>query len=70
MVMMRNFDLVLLRNVLIYFDENARKEVVSWIYDSLNRGGYLVIGYSETLRNVTKAFKIVYFDKVVAYKKE
>ncbi len=70
MVMMKNFDLILLRNVLIYFDENARKEVVSWIYDSLNRGGYLVVGYSETLRNVTKAFKIVYFDKVVAYKKE
>ncbi|CUS97272.1 chemotaxis protein methyltransferase CheR [Candidatus Kryptobacter tengchongensis] len=70
MVMMRNFDLVLLRNVLIYFDENARREVVSMVYDSMNRGGYLVVGYSETLRNLTKAFKVVYFDKTVAYKKE
>jgi chemotaxis protein methyltransferase CheR len=59
-----------LRNVLIYLDEGARREVVSLIYDSLNRGGYLMVGYSESLRNVTKAFKVVYFEKAVAYKKE
>ncbi len=70
MVLMKNFDLVLLRNVLIYFSEDARREVVASIYDSLNRGGYLVVGYSETLRNLTRAFKPVYFDKAVAYKKE
>ncbi len=70
MVLMKNFDLVLLRNVLIYFSEDAKGEVVSWIYDSLNRGGYLIVGYSETLRNLTKAFKPVYFNKMVAYKKE
>ncbi|CUS77285.1 chemotaxis protein methyltransferase CheR [Candidatus Kryptonium thompsonii] len=70
MVTMRNFDLILLRNVLIYFDENSRREVVSWIYDSLNRGGYLIVGYSESLRNLTKAFKVVYFDKTIGYKKE
>lgn len=70
MVMMRNFDLVLLRNVLIYFDENSRREVISMVYDSMNRGAYLVVGCSETLRNLTKAFKLVYFDKMIAYKKE
>ncbi len=70
MLGMRGFDLVLLRNVLIYLEEGARREVVSLIYDSLNRGGYLIVGYSESLRNVTKAFKVVYFEKVVAYKKE
>ncbi len=70
MVMMKNFDLVLLRNVLIYFDESSRREVVSQVYDSLNRGGYLIVGFSESLRNLTKAFKVVYFDKMVGYKKE
>lgn len=71
MASMKNFDLVLLRNVLIYLSQDARREVVASIYDSLNRGGYLVIGYSETLRDITKAFKLVYFDKkAVAYKKE
>lgn len=70
MVMMKNFDLVLLRNVLIYFDENSRREVISMVYNSMNRGAYLVVGCSETLRNLTKAFKIVYFDKMIAYKKE
>ena len=70
MLGMKGFDLVLLRNVLIYLDEGARREVVSLIYDSLNRGGYLMVGFSESLRNVTKAFKVVYFEKAVAYKKE
>lgn len=70
MVMMKNFDLVLLRNVLIYFDESSRREVVSWIYNSLNRGGYLIVGCSESLRNLTRAFKVVYFDKTIGYKKE
>lgn len=71
MASMKNFDLVLLRNVLIYLSQDARREVVASIYDLLNRGGYLVIGYSETLRDITKAFKLVYFDKkAVAYKKE
>lgn len=70
MVTMKNFDLVLLRNVLIYFDESSRREVVSLIYNSLNRGGYLIVGYSESLRNLTKAFEVVYFDKIVGYKKE
>lgn len=70
MISMKNFDLVLLRNVLIYFSEDAKREVVASIYDSLNHGGYLVVGYSETLRNLTKAFKPVYFDRAVAYKKE
>lgn len=70
MVLMKNFDLVLLRNVLIYFSEDVKREVVALIYDSLNRGGYLVVGYSETLRNLTKAFKPVYFNRAVAYKKE
>lgn len=70
MARMRNFDVVFLRNVLIYFNDDVRRQVVSSIYDSMNRGGYLVVGYSESLRGITKAFKIVYFEKAVAYKKE
>ncbi len=70
MKMMRDFDVVFAANVLIYFDFNSKQAVVSSIYDSLNRGGYFFVGYSETLYGLSQAFKPVHFDKAIAYRKE
>jgi chemotaxis protein methyltransferase CheR len=70
MKMMRNFDVVFAANVLIYFDLNSKQSVISSIYDSMNRGGYFFVGYSETLYGLTQAFKPVHFDKAIAYRKE
>ena len=67
---MFNFDIVFCANVLIYFDTNSKIKVVNQIYNSLNKGGYLFIGYSETLHNISKAFKILSFPKTIGYKKE
>lgn len=67
---MMNFDIIFCANVLIYFDVKSKIKVVSQLYNSLNRDGYLFIGYSETLHNISKAFKIVSFPKTVGYKKE
>jgi len=67
---MRSFDVVFAANVLIYFDFNSKQTVVSSIYDSLNKGGYFFVGYSETLYGLTQAFKPVHFDKAIAYRKE
>jgi chemotaxis protein methyltransferase CheR len=44
-------DLVLCRNVLIYFDEAARAEAVAGLVRALKPGGWLLVGYSETLRD-------------------
>ncbi len=70
MKMMRDFDVVFAANVLIYFDFNSKQAVVSSIYNSLNRGGYFFVGYSETLYGLSQAFKPVHFDKAIAYRKE
>ena len=67
---MRGFDVVFAANVLIYFDFNSKQTVVSSIYDSLNKGGYFFVGYSETLYGLTQVFKPVHFDKAIAYQKE
>jgi chemotaxis protein methyltransferase CheR len=67
---MRDFDIVFAANVLIYFDFNSKQAVVSSIYNSLNRGGYFFVGYSETLYGLSQAFKPVHFDKAIAYRKE
>lgn len=62
-------DVIFCRNVLIYFDDCAKQKSVSLLYDALRPGGYLLIGSSESLHNVTRAFKPVVYNKVVAYEK-
>ncbi|MCC6347484.1 MAG: protein-glutamate O-methyltransferase CheR [Nitrospirales bacterium] len=65
----RGMDLVFCRNVLIYFDEKAKQKAVSQLYDALRPGGYLFIGTSESLHNVTRAFRPVVINKVIIYQK-
>jgi chemotaxis protein methyltransferase CheR len=69
MKLMRNFDIIFCRNVLIYFDEASRKRVVEYFYDALNPGGYIFLGHSESILRITKAFEIVYFDSNIAFRK-
>ncbi|HNR50531.1 MAG: protein-glutamate O-methyltransferase CheR [Bacteriovoracaceae bacterium] len=68
--LMQGLDVVFCRNVLIYFDDAARKRFVSQLYDNLNPGGYLFIGHSESLHNISRAFKLVHFPGALGYKKE
>jgi chemotaxis protein methyltransferase CheR len=67
---MGSFDIVFCCNVLIYFDGPSKIQVVSNLYDALNRGGFLFIGYAESLHGISTAFKLENFPKTVAYKKE
>jgi chemotaxis protein methyltransferase CheR len=67
---MTHFDFIFCSNVLIYFDQKAKIQVVGDLYDSLNRGGYLFIGSSEMLHKISNAFKLVSFPKMTVYKKE
>lgn len=70
MKMMTGFDIIFCANVLIYFDTRSKIKVINSLYNSLNRDGYLFIGYSETLHGISKAFKLVSFPKTIGYKKE
>jgi chemotaxis protein methyltransferase CheR len=67
---MTNFDVIFCCNVLIYFDAASKIQVVSHLYDALNRDGYLFIGYAESLHGISTAFKLDNFPKTVAYRKE
>jgi chemotaxis protein methyltransferase CheR len=46
------FDLIFCRNVLIYFDDDAKDDVLRRLVRSLNPGAFLFVGYSESLRDV------------------
>lgn len=67
---MINFDVIFCANVLIYFDQSSKIKVINHLYNSLYKGGYLFIGYSETLHGISKAFKLTSFPKTIGYKKE
>ncbi|WP_319244847.1 protein-glutamate O-methyltransferase CheR [uncultured Propionivibrio sp.] len=47
------FDVIFLRNVMIYFDPETKTRVVHNLLPRLKSGGYLFIGHSETLNGIT-----------------
>jgi len=67
---MRYFDVIFCRNVLIYFDRRSKGEVLGRLYESLNPGGYLFLGSTETLFGIDSLFKPMRFPGCTAYKKE
>lgn len=55
----RKFHVIFCRNVMIYFDQETRESLVQRFYDSLEPGGYLFIGHSETIRRESSRFNYV-----------
>ncbi|MET0356845.1 MAG: protein-glutamate O-methyltransferase CheR [Cellvibrio sp.] len=53
------FDVIFLRNVMIYFDQETKRKVVSRILPYLKPGGYFFISHSESLNGVTDALNLV-----------
>jgi len=51
------FDVIFLRNVLIYFDTPTRQQVVERLVQRLKPKGWLFIGHSENLGNVTTSLR-------------
>ncbi|SDL40652.1 chemotaxis protein methyltransferase CheR [Maridesulfovibrio ferrireducens] len=62
-------EIVFCRNVIIYFDEPMKKKVINAYYDNLVPGGFLIIGHSESLHNITRAFKPVHHPGAIIYQK-
>ncbi|MCD6249353.1 MAG: protein-glutamate O-methyltransferase CheR [candidate division Zixibacteria bacterium] len=68
--LMSNMDAIFCRNVMIYFSEEVKKQIVRGFFNALTPGGYFYIGHSETLHGISKAFKLVYFKNALVYQKE
>jgi chemotaxis protein methyltransferase CheR len=56
---LREFDVIFLRNVMIYFDAQTKREVVSRMLPHLARGGHIVVGHSESLNGLSDALASV-----------
>lgn len=53
------FDLIFCRNVLIYFDNDSRAQVIQRLLDHLAPGGFLFVGHAESLTGVTDRVRYV-----------
>ena len=47
------FDVIFLRNVMIYFDADTKRHVVARLVEQLQPGGHLIVGHSESLNGLT-----------------
>jgi chemotaxis protein methyltransferase CheR len=61
-------DIIMLRNVLIYFDVETKKLILSRIRQVLRPDGYLFMGGAETTLNLDNAYEPVQIDKTVCYR--
>ncbi|MEO1052546.1 MAG: CheR family methyltransferase [Bacteroidota bacterium] len=59
---LRKYDIVFCRNVMIYFDSNAKKLVLDKFYDCLRPGGLLIIGFLDLLLPVLDKSKFDFCD--------
>ena len=62
-------DVILCRNVIMYFDAPTRRRVVTSFAEKLNAGGYLLLGHAESLIQVSNAFELRHLRSDLVYRK-
>ena len=62
------FDIIFCRNVLIYFAPEVKSKILNQFAASLNPGGYLMLGASESLAGLTDRFEMIRCNPGIVYK--
>lgn len=62
------FDIIFCRNVLIYFSADVKSKILNQFANSLNPGGYLMLGASESLTGLSDKFEMVRCNPGIIYK--
>lgn len=55
----RKMHIVFLRNVMIYFDKETKRQLIQKVYDSMEPGGYLFVGQTETIDRENVPFELI-----------
>ena len=64
-----NMDLILCRNVFIYFSQTAIEKTLNKFYDALCPLGYLLVGHTELYNQKSNRFHIKMFEESIAYQR-
>jgi chemotaxis protein methyltransferase CheR len=65
--MMAKMDIIFLRNVLIYFDQETKKEILKQVRRQMHPEGYLFLGSAETTFNLDDSFERKIIGRAVCY---
>ncbi len=63
-------DLLLCRNVTIYFSRETTRRLMTQFHEALAEGGYLFLGHSETLWQVNDSFRLVTLGDAFVYRRD
>jgi len=69
-VIIPKMDVIFCRNVIIYFDLPVKKRVVEMFWQRLRPDGYLLLGHSESLMNITTVFHLCHLRHDIVYQKK
>jgi chemotaxis protein methyltransferase CheR len=53
------FDVIMLRNVMIYFDPATKRDLILRLQEMLHPGGYLIVGRSESLNGIPSSLRMI-----------
>lgn len=62
------FDVIFCRNVLIYFSADLKVDILRRMHASLNPGGYLMLGASEAMNNLSDYYEMVQCHPGIVYR--
>jgi chemotaxis protein methyltransferase CheR len=63
------FDIILCRNVLIYFDDESRLNASRNLYNALNPGGFICLGHTESMARISDRFVMRRFKDAIVYQR-
>ncbi len=69
LALLGKMDVIFCRNVIIYFDQASKTRVIEAFHNTLRGGGYLLLGHSESLMNITTAFALKHLKNDMVYQK-
>lgn len=62
-------DVIFCRNVIIYFSAEVKRRLIGRFFDHLAPGGYLLLGHSESLLNLSTEFELVHLEYDLVYRR-
>lgn len=69
LVMNEKFDIIICRNVMIYFNKPYKEELTKIFHNNLSQDGYLILSNTENLNDIKSDFKLIRRNNVFVYSK-
>jgi chemotaxis protein methyltransferase CheR len=63
------FDVIFCRNVLIYFDDAARRVAAENLYEALAPGGFICLGHTESMSRISPLFEVCRYADAIVYQR-